>query len=248
MSIVITLAAFVLLAIGAAVKGILGIGLPMVAIPGLALLVGLPKALAIVALPVAVANLVQLWQFRRSMPDRKVLLPFILAGGMGTALGTSLLISVHEGLLEVGLAAMLTVYIMLRLTTPSFTMRSRLARRLAVPVGLAAGLLHGLTGISGPIGITYFHAQRSTRPEFIFSTGAMFFVFTAVQVPVLGATGLYTRGILTIGLLVLPAVAIGLWGGNVLARRIPLKLFDNLVLAVLGWTALALLWRAYHGG
>ena len=248
MSFGIAIAGFVLLAIGAAVKGILGIGLPMIAIPGLALLVGLPKALAIVALPVAAANLVQIWQFRRAMPDRKILLPFIVAGGIGTALGTSLLISVPEVLLEVGLAAILAIYIAMRLMAPTLTLQSQVARRLAAPVGFAAGLLHGFTGISGPIGITYFHAQRPTRPEFIFSTGAMFFVFTAVQVPVLGMTGLYSGGILTTGLLALPAVAFGLWVGNVLARRIPIKLFDNLVLGVLGWTALALLWRAYHGG
>lgn len=244
----ILVAAFLLLAIGGALKGIVGIGLPMVAIPGLALLVGLPKALAIVAVPVAAANLVQVWQFRHAFADRGALLPFILAGGAGTAVGTSLLVSIPEALLEIGLAAILIIYIVLRLAAPTLAMQPQAARRLALPVGLAAGLLHGLTGISGPIGITFFHAQRPTRPLFVFSTGVMFFVFAAVQIPVLGVTGLFAEGVLATGLLALPAVAIGLWGGNMLARRIPIRLFDNLVLAVLGWTALALLWRAYQGG
>ncbi len=248
MTVEVALAAFVLLAMGAAVKGILGIGLPMIAIPGLALLVGLPKALAIVALPVAAANLVQLWQFRHAVQDARVVWAFIAAGAVGTAAGTWMLVAVPEALLEGGLAALLALYIALRLSAPEIRLGPSAARRSAAPLGLAAGLLHGLTGISGPIGITFFHAQRPTRPEFIFATGAMFFTFTAVQVPVLGLRGLLGEGVLTAGVLGLPAVALGLWAGNRLARRVPQKLFDRLVLGVLAWTALALLWRAVQGG
>ena len=60
------LIALLLFTAGGIVKGLLGVGLPMVAIPGLTLIVGLPNALAMVSVPVALANLWQVWQFRQA--------------------------------------------------------------------------------------------------------------------------------------------------------------------------------------
>jgi uncharacterized protein len=247
MSWLTTIAAFLLLATGATVKGIIGIGLPMVAIPGLALIIGLPQALAVVSLPVLAANLWQVWQFRDAGRGDRVIVPFILVGGVGTAIGTLILVSLPEAWLELALAAMLIAYIALRLLSPEISLSPGTARRGAAPTGLAAGILHGATGISGPIGITFFHAQRPDRPRFIFATGAMFAAFTLVQVPMLGATGILGWEALTAGIVSLPAVAFGLWLGNRLARRVDQRLFDRLVLVVLAWTAGALLWRGIGG-
>ena len=82
------LAAVALLFAGAFVKGILGLGLPMIAIPGLTLLVGLPQALAICVLPVALANAWQVWQFRKTRVDLHMLAGFVTAGAVGGAIGS----------------------------------------------------------------------------------------------------------------------------------------------------------------
>ncbi|MCO6381513.1 MAG: sulfite exporter TauE/SafE family protein [Vannielia sp.] len=233
-----------LLTAGATIKGLLGIGLPMVAIPGLTLVFGLPTALAMVSIPVAAANLWQVWLYRRTEGIWPVLLPFVCAGALGTALGTIILVSVAEVVLELALAAMLVAYIVFRVAQPGWALSGRRARAGALPVGLAAGMLHGATGISGPIGITFFHAQGLQRPQFILASGVMFLCFTLVQIPMLGATGVLGGSEALVGIVGLPAVALGLYLGDRLARRVDPVLFDRLVLLVLGWTAGALLWRA----
>ena len=238
------LATVVLLLIGAFVKGILGPGLPMIAIPGLTLIVGLPQALAICAVPVAVANAWQVWQFRTARSAPGVLLRFALAGGVGTAAGTWLLASVPSALLEAVLALMLVCYLVHRLGKPGMILGLESARRLASGIGFASGLLHGATGISGPIGITFFHALRLPRPDFILTTGVMFLGFTLVQLPALAAAGILGPRALVTGALGLPAVAAGLALGNLAARKVDTRLFDRLVLVVLAWTAATLLWRA----
>jgi len=241
------LAAVVLLMVGATMKGLLGIGLPMIAIPGLTLLFGLPQALAIVSIPVALANLWQVWQFRRAGGVVRVLIPFIAAGGLGTVIGTVILASVAEVWLETTLAVMLFGYIALRLLNPAFQVDPARAVSFAIPTGLGAGLLHGATGISGPVAITFFHAQRLGRDGFILATGSVFLGFTLVQIPMLGAVGILGAESISVGIAGLPSVALGLWLGNRVARYVDANLFDRLVLGVLGWTALALLWRAWGG-
>jgi uncharacterized membrane protein YfcA len=241
-SLMVTAAA--LLLAGGTVKGLLGIGLPLVAIPGLTLIFGLPAALAMVSLPVAAANIWQVWQFRRAGTLWRVLLPFVAAGALGTATGTMILISIAEIWLEIALAVIMIAYIAFRIGQPDWRLSAPLARCSAAPVGLAAGLLHGTTGIAGPIGITFFHAQALPRPAFILATGSMFLCFTLVQIPVLGLTGVLGQEEALVGAMGLPAVALGLWLGNRLAWWVDPVQFDRLVLVIMGWTAAALLWRA----
>ncbi|MGR3481207.1 sulfite exporter TauE/SafE family protein [Salipiger marinus] len=238
------LAAVALLFAGAFVKGILGLGLPMIAIPGLTLLVGLPQALAICVLPVALANAWQVWQFRKTRVDLHMLAGFVTAGAVGVAIGSWLLVKVPPAVLEMALATMLILYLGLHLRRSRPLLPPATARQIAPGVGIAAGLLHGATGIAGPIGITFFHSMRLPRPEFIFATGVMFLCFATVQLPLLQATGILGSPALATGLLGLPAVAAGLTLGHAAARRIDARMFDRLVLVVLTWTALTLLWRA----
>lgn len=241
------LVALLLLTTGATVKGLIGVGLPMIAIPGLALFFGLPAALAIVVLPVLAANLWQVWQFRACYEPGGSVVRFLIAGGCGTVLGTLILISVPERALELTLAAILTGYIVLRLTNPEIALGAGRARRIAPPIGLSAGLLQGSTGISGPVVITFFHGQRPSRPEFVFATGAVYATFSGVQLMSLAVSGVLTLDRLAAGVAGLPAVALGLWLGNRIARHVDQRLFDKLVLVLLAWTAAALVWKNLAG-
>lgn len=240
-------AAALLLTLGATVKGLIGIGLPMIAVPGLSLIIGLPQALAVASLPVLVANLWQVWQFRKAATEGRIVPMFIAAGAAGVVAGTLLLVALPEALLELTLSVMLVAYILSRISAPDLRLPGHAARILALPLGLIAGVLHGATGISGPIGITFFHAQRPDRSRFAFATGAMFAGFTLVQVAMLGGVGILGPDALTAGLVGLPAVALGLWLGNRLAAYVNPRQFDRIVLVVLAWTAIALLWRGVSG-
>lgn len=239
-----TLAAFVLLFCGSVMKGVLGLGLPMIAIPVLTLIGGLPKALAIVTIPVAAANLWQVWRFRHAVTGGRALLAFLATGALGTAGGTWLLASVDAAWLEATLGGIVILYLALRLAHPAFALSRAAGARVAPFTGLASGLLHGTTGISGPVSITYFHAMTLPRAEFIFCTGSMFLMFTLIQIPLLASAGILTGASALTGLLCLPAVALGLAAGGRIARHVKPAVFDKLVLAVLAFTAGSLLWRA----
>src|SRR5690606_17101489 len=109
--------------------------------------------------PVMLANAWQVWQFRHGGAERVPMRRFLLSGVLGLALGTWLLASVPAAWLETSLGLLLAAYLLQRVTRPHFTLFSETAARLAPVAGFSSGALHGATGISGPIGITYFHSM-----------------------------------------------------------------------------------------
>jgi uncharacterized membrane protein YfcA len=108
---------------------------------------------------------------------------------------------------------------------------------LAPGFGFLAGLVHGATGMSGLVGPPYMHSLHLPRPEFVFSAGAMFTLFSLMQAPVLGALGLLLPQALGISVLVLPMAFLGLWIGGKIGTRMQSQTFSRAVLVVLGITA-----------
>lgn len=227
----------VALALGAGgfVKGILGLGMPLVALPALTAAVGLRQAIGIIVVPILVSNAWQLWTHRAALRDPALdFMPGFLAGGfVGVSLGTVALVSLPERGLEAGLGAMLLAYVLLRLTRPTFMVTAPVARRVAVPVGVAAGTVQGATGIVAPVGVTYINAMRMARTGTLVAVSTMFLVYGAIQLAALSVAGVYRLDWLWMGLFAVLPVALAMPLGEAVGRRLPAAFFDRLILALL---------------
>jgi uncharacterized protein len=218
---------------GGLVKGAVGMGLPLVALPILASFLGVQHAVALLVFPLLVTNVWQAWQFRADL-WRLDFLPALLAGGgVGIALGTILIASLPERSLSLAVAAVVLLYVGVRLLKRQFVVSPPLGRRLAAPMGFGSGMMQGATGMGGPIGVTFIHAMRLHRTAHVAALSAIFLTFVAVQIPALILVGLLTwRIALESAFAVLPAIAmvpVGAW----LASRLSPVVFDRLVVAVL---------------
>ena len=235
----------VALALGAGgfVKGILGLGMPMVALPTLTAAFGLRQAIGIILVPVLISNVWQLWTHREALRESAMaFMPGFLAGGfVGVSLGTVALVNLPERGLEAGLGAMLLAYVLLRLTRPTFMVTVPLARRVAVPVGVAAGAVQGATGIVAPVGVTYINAMRMARTGTLVAVSTMFLVFGAVQLAALSVAGVYRLEWLWMGLFALLPVAVAMPLGEAVGRRLPAALFDRMILVLLTLMGLKML-------
>ena len=221
---------------GAIAKGATGMGLPLIAIPVMAPVIGLPHAISIMVIPLLVTNAWQIWTLRaeRRRPEMRFLVPMLAAAAVGVIGGTLFVASAPERFLTLGLGLLLIAYLVLRLSRPDFRVGPEAALRWALPAGLGAGLLHGATGISAPIGVTFIHAQRFDRAGYVFAISAMFLVLSAVQLPSLLVTGVMKAEWLVQGVFALiPIVAlmpIGEW----MARKLSREAFDRVILAFIG--------------
>ena len=227
---------FAALAAGATVKGATGMGLPLVALPALTAAFGLTHAIGLMVVPVLVSNawqVVRMWG-SRAAPGLGFMPAFVVGVVAGVVAGTWLLKTLPERWLVITLGLMLVGYVVIRLARPSMTVGPELARRIALPVGAAAGVLNGATGISAPVGVTFIHWMGLARDAHIFAVSAMFLVMGAVQLPAMFAAGLMEPFWLVEGTLALVPIILFMPVGRAIATRMSRETFDRLVLVFLG--------------
>ncbi len=235
---------FAALALSGVVKGVLGAGLPVVAVPVLASFFDVPFAIAIMAVPVVVTNIWQLWQFRHERMGLGWLAGLCVMAGIGIAVGTWLLASLSADILGIVLAVVVVGYIVVRLTRPHWAIPMSLASRVAPAVGFVSGMLQGATGISAPVSITFLASLGFSRPQFVFAISTLFVSFSAVQVPSLIVAGILTWQRLLLSMLALVPVLLAMPVGGWIGERMSREAFDRIVLVMLAVIAAKLVYDA----
>ncbi|MGA8039727.1 MAG: sulfite exporter TauE/SafE family protein [Acidimicrobiia bacterium] len=226
-------------------KGILGLGGPVLVIPVLAAVVGLEFAVAVIAIPNLIANTMLVWRSRGEFGTvRTFLWPLLITGIVGTALGSWALVSLDDRWASIGLAAIVLVYVAWTLISPDFSLGDIWARRLAPVVGFVGGAFQGGTGVSGPVIATYVHSLNLSRPSFVLAITLPFQVLSVVQVTSLSLLGAYDRERLIAAAIAVVPMAIAMIAGMRLGPRLSSKTFNNLVLLILVLAAIRLIWSA----
>lgn len=226
------------LSAGALCKGVTGMGLPLFALPVLASFLEMPHAVAVMALPLVVSNAWQVVNFRAHAGPVNFLPRLVLAGAVGVALGTLFLKTAPGAALSVAFGIMLLFYVGLRLAHPSLSLPMGLARRIALPVSMAAGTLQGAMGVAAPVIVTYLNAIRLEREAYIFTISVIYLSYAVFQFAALAVAGLLTGPILLEGIFALLPIAVVMPIGVWLGRHVRPAVFDRIVLALLAVIAL----------
>lgn len=221
------------------VKGVVGMGLPTVAMGALGLLMAPVQAAALLVVPSLVTNL---WQFlagpARAAIARRLALMLVFVA-IGTSLGIHLLTSGSSRWPQVALGAVLASYALLGLMLPRFSVPARAERSWAPVVGLATGVLTGATGIFVVPAVPWLSALALSRDELVQALGLSFTVSTLALALALGATGSVGGGMLLVSLgAVVPALA-GMFIGQHTRGRIDPLAFRRwffIALVLLGGT------------
>lgn len=232
------------IALGGFLKGATGAGTPVVGVPILALVFGVPKAVAIFSVLNLLSNAWQVWAYRDGWGAKRFVAHFAIGGALGAATGTVLLASLPTEFLMGALACIVFLYIAVRLGRPDWKLARDRGARMAGPVGLLGGIMQGAGGISAPISVTFLNALRMERREFIATISAFFFMMSLTQIPTLIVFGVLDWERFGLALL----GAIPLFGamplGEMAARHVSKETFDKLILILLAVVALRLGYQA----
>ena len=198
------------------VKGVIGLGLPSIAIALLALLMPPAQAAAIMIFPSLVTNVWQMFTGPYLVALMRRLWTLVAASAVGIWLGGGILTSANSRIAALGLGVALVVYAAIGLSAVKFTVPRRHEWWLNPIVGFATGLIAGGTGVfvipAGP----YFQAIGLRKDELVQMLGFSFTVSTIVLALVLWRDGAMQLGNATGSMLaVLPALA-----GLVIGQRI----------------------------
>jgi len=225
--------AIIALALGGIVKGAIGAGVPIIAIPVLTMTHDVQFAVAVLLAPNLIANVWQAWVYRSDMLPRNFLIPFALGGAAGVAVGTYGLTTVPQDGLSLIVATAVLVYVAIRLLNPTLTLPYRLGRKLALPIGTIAGVLQSATGMSAPISVTFLNALRLERRVFIGTIAVFFTALTIMQIPALAVTGILTAERAVVSLIALATVLSFMPIGAFLAKHLSRRFFDFVTLGLL---------------
>jgi uncharacterized protein len=230
------------MAIGSFVKGATGQGLPQIAIPVMATFLGVETAVVIMAVPGVISNSWLLWNYREHFKETRDLPALLLTGAVGAIAGTILLDSLNEDALSIALAGVIVFYAIVFFTHPDLRLPGSVTRFTSPPVGLAAGVLQGATGVSGPLVATYLHGYRQKKAVYVLSITTVFQVYALVQVVTLLGIGLYTANRFLLSILSLIPIMTLLPIGAHFTDRLSRRTFDRIVLALLLASAVKLLY------
>jgi uncharacterized membrane protein YfcA len=238
----------VAIAVGAFIKGATGGGLPQIAIPVMAVFLGVEHAVVVMAIPGVVANGLLVWSHRAEARNTRHLPAMLGAGVIGSVVGTMLLKSLDGRVLSGVLALVILGYIVLATFKPGFTLPAPVMRVGAAPVGLVAGGLQGATGISGPLLTTWLHGFGMAPRAYVFALSSLFFVFSTVQAITLAGVGLYTPSRLLESLLALAPILLALPLGVRAARKLSAQAFQRVILVLLAASVISLIHDTFAGG
>ena len=232
---------FVTFLLAGAVKGVIGLGLPTVAMGLLGLAMLPTQAAALLIIPSTVTNV---WQLAAGGHLRGLfvrLWPMLAMVFVGTCAGSLLVGMSGAHWMTRALGGALTLYAISGLFLPTFRVPASAERWLGPLCGLVTGLITSATGVFVIPAVPYLQALGMARDELVQALGLSFMVSTLALATGLLWNGALAGGEFTASLLALAPALLGMALGQWLRHRISAAVFKRAFFIGMGALGLHLL-------
>lgn len=220
------LTVLLILFVSTCVRSALGFGDALVAMPLLAMLLGVRTATPLVAFAASTIALAILAGNWRNV-DIRAAWRLVLASLVGIPFGLLLLKVAPESYVKAVLGVLLILYGCYNLFAPRLPVVG--SENLAYVFGFVSGVLGGAYNTNGPPVVVYGTLRR-WPPEHFRATLQGCFVLTGLMILAgHGVAGLWTPLVLRLYAYSVPAIALGIYLGAKLNRRIPRETFSRVV-------------------
>ena len=244
---------FVLTAVflGCFVKGALGFGLPLIATPIMMFVLPLPETVSILVLPIAIANLYQIWLNRAHWRILQKFWPLIAASTLIMLIGAPIMVFLDGNFLGILIGLMIFLHALLSglplslLQAPSLNPGTM--QKMIVPAGVVSGLLGSLTSMYSFPSLQLMLMMRVPKDDLNLLLGAFLSLgYIALWIGIL-KTGFPVGNNLTLSaLMMIPAVA-GQQVGHMARRNISEAAFRHFVHFALACAGLMLMVKGSSG-
>jgi hypothetical protein len=212
-------------AVAGVVKGVIGLGLPTIAMGLLGALMTPNQAAAILVVPATLTNVWQMWDG----PALKVLLrrlwPMLVCALLGTLPAAGILTKASVSLTTALLGVTLMIYALIGLVGVHFKVSRRAEPLLGPLVGLTTGLINGATGIFVVPGVPYVQALNLEKDELVQALAISAFVSSVALALGLGLNNGLHGAVAISAVVALAGAFAGMAIGKALRSRLSIMAF-----------------------
>jgi uncharacterized protein len=213
------------------VKGVIGMGLPTIAMGLLSLVLSPAQAAAILVIPSLVTNVWQLFAGPNPMVLFQRLFGMLAGVVAGTLAGAGILVGNRAGTAAVALGIALVLYALVGLAGLKLAVARRHEVWLAPLVGTATGLVTGATGVFVLPAVPYLQAIGLAKDELVQALGLSFTISTVALAAGLLHMGAFPSASAGLSMLALAPALGGMWLGQALRRRLDAVAFRRVFFA-----------------
>jgi uncharacterized protein len=221
-------------------KGLIGVGMPIVAVPLLTLVVDLRVVVALLSIPLIITNIPQALQGEGLGTVLRRLAPIFGGLVIGVVIGVSLLTSMNPAILKPTVGIILIAVAVVLLLSPRLIVPSKVEPIASPAVGLLGGILGGLAAQPGPLVFVYLLALGINRDQFVQYSSAFLTVAAGLMTVALGAKGVLGWSDALISIASTLPIFVGMWVGTHIRQFVSAGLFRKLILAVVAISGLHL--------
>ncbi|MBI3709057.1 MAG: sulfite exporter TauE/SafE family protein, partial [Proteobacteria bacterium] len=207
------------------VKGVIGLGLPTVAVGVLGLVMAPAQAAALLVIPALVTNVWQLAAGPRVGPLLRRLWPMMLGICLGTWAGAGFLADDATGRATTALGIALVLYAVIGLAATRVRVPGHAEHWLSPVVGAATGLVTAATGVFVVPAVPYLQALALEKEDLVQALGLSFTVSTLALAADLAHDGVLEAALAGASLLALAPALAGMFLGQLVRVRVRPKVF-----------------------
>lgn len=218
------------LVVGGIVKGIVSIGVPLVAMPILSQMMPVKQAVLLLSMPVILGNIPQALEGGETFATARRMAAPLLGTVLGNVVGVSILISLEPHHAQAAAGGLLVFAALLLLASPRFTLAPAWIKPIGFVLGFGAALMESIASIPGPLLAIYLIATGARGKAFT-KQMAIILVVSIVTLLLAFKSGAHASGT---DLLISAAASVPVIVGMVIARplrdKLPPQAFRVIVL------------------
>lgn len=226
------------------VKGVVGLGLPVISIAILAATIGLKSAVALFLIPAMATNLWQAFSGGNFVVLLKRLWPLLIMAMIGIWFGVKVLVVADSNVLSIALGTILVIYTVIGLTRAEMPKPGRLEPWLTPVMGATGGVLFGMTGNFMVPGVLYIQSLGLGRDMFVQALGLTFLVISTTLAIALQRHALMPLETVMLSAFALLPTAVGVFTGQRLRKRLSEAQFRRIVFVAMGMAGIYMIVRS----
>ena len=218
---------------GGLIKGTIGFGMPMVALPLIAFAVPVTTAMILLCAPIFLTNFLQI-KFKQGISSYRFL-PMFLFLVVGLIIGARLILEINLNTIT-QIIAILIIFAAV-INCFGFKINNNINKKqeriITSFIGFGSGILGGLSTVYGPPMLAYLVAVDLPKEKFVRTVSTMYFIGSFPLYGSLIYYGFATKQDLIMSLLLIIPALIGQQIGTKIRDKINQKQFRNCILVTL---------------